>query len=79
MVASCTKTFQNYGPLGLSLILKDAGALTATVCLAAEAFQLSACPIGFPTLWPAENFFDRPAQQVRVVGGIALGGRKSKK
>lgn len=55
-----------------SLVLRDAGALTATLCLAAEWLGMTACPLGFlgqelvgPLGFPEPRFI--------AVGGVQVG------
>ena len=56
----------------VSLVLRDAGCLTATLCLAAERLGMTACPLGFlgqelvgPLGFPEPRFV--------AVGGVQLG------
>lgn len=58
-----------------SLLLRDAGAILATICLCAEWLGLSACPLGFlgDAMLP---LLALPGDRFQGVGGILISGAK---
>ena len=58
-----------------SLLLRDAGALLATICMCAEWLGLSACPLGFlgDAMLP---LLELPGERFQGVGGIQISSAK---
>lgn len=67
------KTLSRYKN-GLSLVWRDVGALTATLCFAAQGLKLNSCPLGFSHPLISANYFGLNEGESWVMGGVAIGG-----
>ena len=72
LVAELQRTLSQYSG-GMSLILRDSGALVATTCLVATALGLATCPIGTGGESPALSALQVKYPEWAEVGGIAVG------
>ena len=72
LVAELRRTLERYRG-GFSLILRDAGALIATICFVATALRLAVCPLGTGGHSPALDALQVPYPEWAGVGAIALG------
>ena len=72
LIAELERTLTRYRG-GFSLVLRDAGALIATICLVATALDLAACPLGTGGDSPALDALGVSYPEWAQVGAIALG------
>ena len=72
LVAELQRTLSCYVG-GMSLILRDSGALMATACLVATALGLATCPVGIGGKSPAVSALQVEYPEWAEVGAIAVG------
>lgn len=72
LVAQIRRTLTSYSG-GMSLVLRDSGALMATICLVSTALGLAACPLGTGGDSPTLDALDGKYPEWAEVGAIAVG------
>ena len=72
LVAELQRTLSRYAG-GMSLILRDSGAMMATMCLVATALGLASCPVGIGGESPALGVLGVKYPEWAEVGALAIG------